>query len=252
MKVDGGERRREKEKKGLQLTLLFLFLLLNVGTPQDGLQCNTVQEKNAVCTDAVSSAQKDKENSIACSKVALIIAHGSYDSYAKTIQPHITALQQQSGCTCCRFDTIVFSQTVPDLSVYTQVWVYWIGSNVDSLQYEAEWKKISTWYLQNPKRHIICDGRILSSLGYAGVTAKYQIYKNYYVNLRERGGGLLLGSDDTRSLGPDDYRGWGGPGLNFITKELLIGAFYGNNPGPTMPVDGESPLMSYPAQAADV
>ena len=181
MKVDGGERRREKEKKGLQLTLLFLFLLLNVGTPQDGLQCNTVQEKNAVCTDAVSSAQKDKENSIACSKVALIIAHGSYDSYAKTIQPHITALQQQSGCTCCRFDTIVFSQTVPDLSVYTQVWVYWIGSNVDSLQYEAEWKKISTCTCRTFETHYLRwkDSQLTRILGRYCEISNIQ---KYYVN----------------------------------------------------------------------
>ena len=94
-----------------------------------------------------------------------------------------------------------------DLSVFTQIWLWDVspfkdGSNANVAAFHA----IADWYLKRKsetgKGEIISDARIAISALPPPSTYGYpppnccQIYKNYVYNLRMRGGGLVLGTDD--------------------------------------------------------
>eukprot|EP00949_MAST-11_sp_MAST-11-sp1_P001531 g1531.t1 len=138
-----------------------------------------------------------------------------------------------------------------DLTVYTQIWLWDVspsteGSNANVAAFHA----IADWYLKRKsetgKGEIISDARILSSVapgppGYIYPPHCCQIYKNYVYNLRMRGGGLVLGTDD--DLFQD--------GINIACERLGIQKYSGKIESINrMSVDDESPIFSKPADCA--
>ena len=85
-----------------------------------------------------------------------------------------------------------------DLSPYTQVWVYDLNSDPEDAANHAKWQSIAHWFDADPatRHEIILDGRIISSAHGVGASSPnhWQIFYNYFENLRKRGGGLVLGA----------------------------------------------------------
>jgi hypothetical protein len=139
-----------------------------------------------------------------------------------------------------------------DLSMYTQVWSYDLDatSAPEPTVNIPKWQSMAQWFhngYPSQRQHIILDGRILSS----PLKRRYQLFYNYFENLRARGGGLMLGTD---------HGGWnpnhgscGGftCGTNDVTAALNIGNFFGNFVGGQgiAYADAGAPVMSWPLDA---
>jgi len=146
-----------------------------------------------------------------------------------------------------------------DLSTYTQVWVNdnSRGSD-DAASMMSGYRKIADWFTTTmAKPHIICDGRIRSSLWdgrgtafngavpqSAGKRPNEKIVENYFVNLGIRGGGLLLGTD---------HAPYWTDGINFINDYIGIQRFKNNfdNEPNALEIDSASPVMNYPTIGGD-
>ena len=112
-----------------------------------------------------------------------------------------------------------------------------------------KWASLATWFTASSRQHIILDGRALSSTSYNAAPtrggAQLQIFKNYFVALRERGGGLVLGTD--HGVEANYPCGHFTCGINEVTETLNIGKFWGSFIGDSVAyVDVGAPLVSVP------
>lgn len=122
---------------------------------------------------------------------------------------------------------------------YDQIWVFDLSSGSDN--YPTDWNAIGDWYnngrAAGEDYQIITDGRTISSY-WAG---RWQgegtrLSKNYYENMKTRGGGLFLGTDHSSFQ----------TGINSINDRIGIERFHGNFSLSFIPVDTQSPLMTFP------
>ena len=105
-----------------------------------------------------------------------------------------------------------------DENEFDQIWVFDLSSGEDN--YPTDWAAIANWFNANPGLDIICDARMLSSYWYGRFDSEGRMLtENYYSNLKQRGGGLLLGTDD-------DIFGWSNHGINSINEQIGIDSFF--------------------------
>lgn len=128
---------------------------------------------------------------------------------------------------------------------YEQIWVYDLSFAPDN--FSSDWNAIGGWFnnrvAAGDEVEIIADGRILSSYySIAPLSESDAITTNYYRNLDNVDGGLMLGTDH------DGYT----VGTNSINAIIGLGPFTGNFAGTTIPVDQQHPLMSFPTQLTSV
>lgn len=120
-------------------------------------------------------------------------------------------------------------------SQFDQVWVFDLSDWEDD--YPADWQAIADWYQQHATLPIICDARIISSFWFGRWLDEGQrLAENYYVNMAQAGGGLMLGTDH------DVYHA----GINSINALIGLSPFSGFFSASTIPVDAASPLMTSP------
>jgi hypothetical protein len=125
---------------------------------------------------------------------------------------------------------------------YDQIWIFDLSLGEDA--YASDWESIATWFNSKSNLPIICDGRILSSYWYGRWTSEGQrLSGNYYQNLKERGGGLVLGTD--HSYGTPDIGSYT-RGINSVNALIGLNLFVSQFALPSIPVDTNSPLMNYP------
>ncbi len=123
---------------------------------------------------------------------------------------------------------------IANVATIDQIWIYDLSSGSDG--YNTAYQAIANWF--DASRHqIICDGRIISSYW----SNRYQnegkrLSQNYYENLKLNGGGIFLGTDHNA------YHS----GINTINSNIGINPFVGNFSLTKIPVDTQSPLMTYP------
>eukprot|EP01089_Gocevia_fonbrunei_P017869 TRINITY_DN592_c0_g2_i2.p1 TRINITY_DN592_c0_g2~~TRINITY_DN592_c0_g2_i2.p1 ORF type:complete len:394 (-),score=49.16 TRINITY_DN592_c0_g2_i2:52-1233(-) len=129
--------------------------------------------------------------------------------------------------------------TVLDLSIYNIIFTYDLSRNDDN--FPVFYAAMGTWF-KSQHREVICDGRTISSLWnpYTINRPEKQLLYNFYENLRIRGGGAYIGTDDDSFI----------KGTNTMMAEMGLGPFFGNYHNTTViPVDIEHPLISYPELA---
>ena len=82
---------------------------------------------------------------------------------------------------------------------YDQVWVADISFREEDANYADDWNAIAAWYQSRTNVAIICDGRFLHSYANGRAPTEGQrLSENYYQNLKSRGSGILLATDDNR------------------------------------------------------
>lgn len=126
----------------------------------------------------------------------------------------------------------LWTTTLGDLSSFDQVWVYDLSGGADNNSFQtANYSTIANWYNGLTDQNLIVDGRIISS-AWANETNWIQ---NYALQLDNRGGGLVLGTDH------DYYVS----GINTINSLIGIDPFTGNfyQPPYEALVDENSPLF---------
>jgi hypothetical protein len=161
------------------------------------------------------------------------VVSGRYDAEGASLKD--TVALQTSGAVLVNLATTGDVASVLTNAHFDQVWVYDISANPDD--YPDDWKAIADWYKQDMSRPIICDGRILSSIwGGRWTDEGARVSQNYYENLRTRGGGLVLGTDDYV------YH----PGLNTLNAQLGLDPFSNIFGLGTIPVDQSNPVMNTP------
>ena len=122
---------------------------------------------------------------------------------------------------------------------FDQIWVFDLSDTSD--EYPSDWTAIADWFKEDASRAIVADGRMISSYW----NGRWQdegrrLTENYYTNIRDNGGGLVLGTDH------DVFQ----TGINEINARIGIEPFTGNFSLPRIPVDTESPLMTSPNDMA--
>ncbi len=118
---------------------------------------------------------------------------------------------------------------------FDQVWLFDISSSEDN--FPKNWQAIASWFNTNASRGIICDGRLLGS--YAAPTLPTEgkkLAENYYENLKRAGGGIVLGADHYAFHA----------GINTVNNLIGLQSFSGYFQSSTLPVDTNSPLMTFP------
>jgi len=119
---------------------------------------------------------------------------------------------------------------------YEQVWFYDLSTGTDA--YTADYAAIKAWYDAAPLKEIICDGRFLSSFWHTRATTEGRaLVENYYTNLDLRGGGIIIGTDDS------DYSP---RGANTLATTLGLNTFTGNFSSVSFPLDADHPLATTP------
>ena len=209
------------------------------------------------CSSGSSSRVSRK---VMCSNILFVNEATGYFSYGNNIfnalKTYVDArLKSDSVCTGAHGVTQVnrISALPSDLTPYTQIWVYDLVSG--GTQHADKWASIATWFEAGypaQRQDIILDGRILSSAHGSGAVAAnhWQIFYNYFENLRNRGGGLMLGTDHGGAQ--SSACGVFTCGTNTVTAALNIGHFWGSYTGPKVAyVDVGSPLMNYPLDASE-
>lgn len=118
---------------------------------------------------------------------------------------------------------------------YDQIWVFDLSHYTDN--YPTDYAAIAAWHNDRPDNEIICDGRMISSY-WSGrwATEGQKLTENYYENMDDRGGGLLLGTDHSA------YHS----GINQINAAIGLNPFHGDFYLTNIPVDTASPLMTVP------
>jgi hypothetical protein len=126
---------------------------------------------------------------------------------------------------------------------FDQIWVFDLSDRTDG--YTTDWQAIADWFNAREGGEIICDARMIASYweepfkpdeAQRYMDEGRRLTQNYYENLKQRGGGLLLATDD------DSYQN----GINSINALIGIEAFSGLFTQDTVPVDTGSPLMTTP------
>lgn len=130
---------------------------------------------------------------------------------------------------------------------YTQVWVGDLSSGYDLTSKHMDgYRAIIKWYDDRGGPHIICDGRYLSSMwNHKGANywkdsrPNHGLVRNYFANLRVRGGGLVLATDHATAFTV---------GINEINKGIGIDDFvnFFDTAPFLMEVDVQSSIWSYP------
>jgi len=108
----------------------------------------------------------------------------------------------------------------------------------DMNDYMTDWNSIANWFMDHPAQQIICDGRMLSSYrhDYFNDEGK-NLTENYYYNLKQHGGGLLLATDDV------GYQS----GINVINELIGLNPFTGTiSASSTMIINNEHPILHVP------
>jgi hypothetical protein len=206
-----------------------------------------------------SASRNDRK--VVCSNILYInMADTAYRAYGNTIfnklKVYVDArLSADAVCLGAHGVTKVIgiSNLPADLSMYTQIWVFDLSHAVAS--HAQQWQSIAAWFqagYPQQRQEIILDGRILSSAHGQGTYGpnNWQIYYNYFENLRNRGGGLMLGTDHggAQSLPCGAFT----CGINTVTEALNIGKFWGSYSGPGIAyADIGSPLISFPLDASE-
>ena len=211
------------------------------------------------CSSGSSSRVSRK---VMCSNILFLNEGGNYASYGNTIFNALktyvdTRLAADAVCTgahgVTRVNTI--SALPSDLTPYTQIWVYDLQHRAEVAGSSAKWASIATWFEAGypaQRQDIILDGRILSSTAYGNkvVAGHWQIFYNYFENLRNRGGGLMLGTDHggSESVACGSFA----CGINEVTAALNVGKFWGSYTGPGVAyIDVGSPLINYPLDSGE-
>jgi hypothetical protein len=168
------------------------------------------------------------------SNVLMINVHGpNYDADGLSIYNTLVA----AGATADYVNLSASGQVVTALGAkeYDQVWVFDLSNWTDN--YATDYAAIAAWHNARPDNEIICDGRMISSY-WSGrwATEGQKLTENYYENMDDRGGGLMLGTDH------DAYHS----GINQINAGIGLNPFVGNFSLATIPVDTASPLMTVP------
>lgn len=165
--------------------------------------------------------------------VLLVNVHsGDYDAESTNI---LTSLVD-SGITArfVNLDTDGQVKTVLDQHTFDQIWVF--DLSVDENPYPTDWAAVSSWFLTNPARGIICDARMISSY-WTGLEASAKLLtQNYFANLQTAGGGLVLGTDH------DGFQ----QGINEINALIGLQPFSGAFTLDVLPVDVGHQLMTTP------
>ena len=120
-------------------------------------------------------------------------------------------------------------------NTYDQVWVYDLSHGSDP--WDADFQAIADWWLDDSGGELIADGRILSS--FWGGRYPYEgrkLAENYFLNLHNEGGGLVLSTD---------HNVYANNGANDIAALIGVDPFTGIYWG-SFPVDSANPLMSNP------
>jgi hypothetical protein len=127
--------------------------------------------------------------------------------------------------------------TYSDYDKYSQIFVYDLASNKDETPIQlANYDAIAKWYRDRnaARQNLILDGRIISSsamyAGYLGLGdsgGEPEFISNYRVQLANRGGGLVLGTDHWNFAF----------GINKINQGIGVGDFTGKY----YPCDGYGP-----------
>ena len=214
------------------------------------------------CSSGTASKTSRK---VACSNILYVNDGGSYVAQGNLIfnalKTYVDArLLADAVCTGLAHGvTMVYGMpNLPaDLSIYSQVWVYDLRASSEPASYIPKWQSIAQWFeagYPSQRQDIILDGRILSSAHGSGLVAPnhWQIFYNYFENLRNRGGGLMLGTDHGSSSEAAAC-GVFTCGTNTVTAALNIGGFWGSFTGPKVAyVDVGSPLMNFPLDASEL
>jgi hypothetical protein len=133
-----------------------------------------------------------------------------------------------------------------DYDSFDQIWVYdlSVGANNNAIQ-AANYSEIANWFNRRAEQNLVADGRILSSSSpYTrrnGMSSEAAWIQNYALQLKSRGGGLVLGTDHAS---PSQSRGAFVDGINEINAQININpfsGFFGTFPYQAI-VDTQSPL----------
>ncbi|MGP1345991.1 MAG: CARDB domain-containing protein [Phycisphaerales bacterium] len=121
---------------------------------------------------------------------------------------------------------------------FDQIWVFDLSaSGNDGSLYALDWQAMADWFNADPSRGIICDGRMISSYWQGRWQTEGQnLSENYFENLSDAGGGLVLGTDHNAFH----------PGINTLNSLIGLEPFFGNFSLTFIPVDTEHPLMTTP------
>ncbi len=115
---------------------------------------------------------------------------------------------------------------------YKQLWFYDLDSTGATWPTDA--KAVSDYHKAMPVKNAILDGRITGDLWHPPASKK--LIENYYVNLKERGGGAVYMTDHNAFC---NYQ------FNNIMAQIGYNACTGNFGG-NLPFDADNLLMSYP------
>jgi hypothetical protein len=135
-----------------------------------------------------------------------------------------------------------------DYDDFDQVWVYdlMVGANNNNTQM-ANYQNIADWFNNRKDQNLIVDGRIISSAsGWTnanGMSSERPWIQNYALQLANRGGGLVLGTDHAS---PGQPSGVYVDGINEINQQIGINpfhSFFGSYPSSQAAVDPLSPLF---------
>lgn len=165
--------------------------------------------------------------------VLMVNISGGYNGDAANI--HQTLIS--AGATTTYVNLTADGQAADALGAgsFDQIWVFDLSTGADN--YPTDYSAIADWYNNRPSNEVICDSRMLSSY-WAGrwPTEGTALTANYYQNIDNRGGGLVLGTDHA------PYQG----GINEINALIGLELFEGTFNLATIPVDTANPLMNTP------
>lgn len=120
-------------------------------------------------------------------------AHDGLTAYAASIL-------RRAGATVTEVTAAPGARALPPLSAFDQIW--WLDFEVGGdirPEHLAAIHAVGDWWSAPGLRHTIVDARIVSSLWTFGTTASVgveeSVIRNYYRNLLEVGGGLVVGTD---------------------------------------------------------
>ncbi|MCE5324772.1 right-handed parallel beta-helix repeat-containing protein [bacterium] len=166
-------------------------------------------------------------------RVLFINVSGSYNSDGESI---FTTLQNAgANAFYVLLDTEGKAASQISSIDFDQIWVYDLSTGNDA--YTSDWQAIADWYTDHTECAIICDARMLSSYWNGQWQDEGQkLTENYYENIKDNGGGLVLGT------GHSEYQ----TGINSINDLIGLEQFMGDFDLSMIPIDTISPLMTTP------
>ncbi|HRE89355.1 MAG TPA: hypothetical protein PK095_09455, partial [Myxococcota bacterium] len=189
----------------------------------------------ASCLLMLVSTDEAHAQALPPQKVLFVSINGNYNADGVNFYNTVAAAAGAANTTYILLSSNGQVANALAANTYDQIWVYDLSVGADN--YPSDYAAIVNWYNNHPSKHIICDGRIISSYWntrHTGEGAK--LSQNYFHNLALRKGGLVLTTDHNTFQ----------TGINSINTGIGIQPFSGNFSLDFIPVDTANVLMTTP------